>query len=61
MMNIANDNTSAAVRSKDVRQAAMRRYLIYQKAVKAREGIERRKLTKPPLNTKKQTVVNAMK
>lgn len=39
MMNITNDDTSAAVRSKDVRQSAMRRYLNYQMAVKARESL----------------------
>jgi len=42
-MNIANDNTSAVVRSKDVRQAAIRSYLNYQMAVKARERLEERK------------------
>ena len=40
MNTLTNDNTNnAAVRSKDLRQAAIRRYLDYQKAVKARERL----------------------
>jgi len=45
MNTITNDNTNdAAVRSKDVRQAAIRRCLNYQMAVKARESMVERKM-----------------
>ena len=41
-MNISNDDTytiALAVRSKDIRQAVIRRYLNYQNAVKSRENL----------------------
>ena len=39
MMNTTNEGTNVAVRSKDIRQAAIRRYLNYQMAIKARESM----------------------
>ena len=39
IMNMTNNDTNAAVRSKDIRQTAIRRYLNYHMAVKARESL----------------------